>query len=238
MKGILKLSQLKEPKEGTKAVITVNDFLTTGILMSIYKSSGSCEVLVTPKSSRDFYSGQPLSELQQIDIEYDHTEIISPCRTYKRTLPLLPEDYEKALPLIGKEVEVDIDNYDNSKVTGEYKHIGDWITVAKLIEPSSLPKSHIIEPLPPIRDIKDGSATAAVVCDVHSIMHSQKSAPIMYTEEDMVRQTLYTELQTLLRLRAKLGREQILHKGEWIEIDERRAQIVDELTTRGWYKKK
>jgi len=124
-KGKLVLVPIHSPKKGLKVVATDNSEGT-------YEDIGIIERVITVDhimTSVKLLNGRiltyALSELKQI--------AVSGHLGKKGTFPLHPDDYEKALPLIGQDVEFDLDNYDNSKVTGTYYNIGDWITIAKLI---------------------------------------------------------------------------------------------------------
>ena len=105
MKGKIVLLLLKEPKEGMKVVY---DSTKVVELMAIRPQKEEFSDIVD-EEGKMFYC--PHIKLQQIAVEYE--DVI----TYggynqrvkaKTTLPLHPDDYEKALPLIGKEVEFKI----------------------------------------------------------------------------------------------------------------------------------
>jgi len=104
MKGKLILIPLKEPKEGMKVVTKNMIGYSIGTIQEILDPIGSINVGM----SKGMYN-YSLSELQQIAVEYTEESYDSndtfPRRTLKYILPLHPDDYEKALPLIGKEVE-------------------------------------------------------------------------------------------------------------------------------------
>lgn len=106
MKGKLILVPCKEPKEGMKVVYI-------GKKKSIKNKIDT--ILTEPVEGYDIlelenWGGNPridvkISELQQIAIEYENWAGFDLPRMEKYSILLSPDMYEKALPLIGQEVE-------------------------------------------------------------------------------------------------------------------------------------
>jgi len=110
MKDKLILVPVKEPKEGMKIVATDNSegiHRDIGIIQGTDKDYKDCWMVDFGNNLILTYA---LSELQQIAVEYEivkgstNPDSLSPNAKYHKIL-LSPDDCEKALPLIGQEVE-------------------------------------------------------------------------------------------------------------------------------------
>jgi len=112
MKGTIKLVPIENPKEGMKVIwgdgqlnhLTIDEILKIGVEHNGFKN------LVSLK--RMFLLPFSISELQQLVVEYDNSP--PPAQFYASgikpskgvsILPLHPNDWEKGITLIGKEIE-------------------------------------------------------------------------------------------------------------------------------------
>lgn len=124
MKGKLILTRVKEPEERMKVVyrnkvlVIESTYLFKGGRVCTLKQIGAA--IYTPLVS--------LYELQQIAVEYEivkgstNPDSMSPNPKYA-ILPLHSDNYETALPLIGKEVEFDIDSIDKWSGIGTVRRV-------------------------------------------------------------------------------------------------------------------
>lgn len=106
MKGRLILVDVKEPKEGLRVLYNKKVYSILR-MPELWRIAGFCDL---KREGASIYSNMtPLSQLRQIAVEYYFS--LEPYSGFTKTLPLHSDYYEKALPLIGQEVQFEIDSY-------------------------------------------------------------------------------------------------------------------------------
>lgn len=105
MKGIIKLAPIDNPVEGMKVINGkwVNE------IAELNEKKDWCSI----RAGGTITQNKPIIELQQLVVEYIHTDEYGQGADWRevlttKTLPLHPDDWQKGLELIGKEVEFEI----------------------------------------------------------------------------------------------------------------------------------